>query len=552
MYTGVDENKIKAIYQKVNAAMGIGDKPLFLRGYEELARLISNAYAGQKSGGGSVEAVGSSVADYGGIAVGSSGDGEDPIVLNTPTPSETVEPSSVHGADDDDPIDEDYGEDADDASGEGKDGAGEGEKSDKKDGKKGSGEGDADEDGEESDGKGKGKGKKSNKKGKKGDASGQGDDEGEDGDEGEESDSQGSGKGKKSKKKGGKKGEGEGEGEESDGEGDNDKKQGQGQGQAPQPSQATPPTQMTDDDLLAYQFKFQNITRGFFGEPLSYNTFLGKNKLFESIKYTIMCGVAMSTHETFMRKYADYPAREYMIRKDSSAQVLQFFSFLVSMECLQISDDYGNPIDDKREELVDKNRTLMVILVTADRIFENLLPLHFVFRPDLFSKDKVIAYVNFCMTFVQRDKKFLLTQNWNKKEESPNFIFVNKLIEDMYWDGSKWAVNSGSKYKVVAFKHGLSVVNGVLGGKSYEYSFEKLDIYSVVDKKVSYVTSDEFIIMELQKMLMSLMTYWFGKSAEELKMAISDYNDIILAAEFFVANSIKVEYSELTSKKFSL
>ena len=210
------------------------------------------------------------------------------------------------------------------------------------------------------------------------------------------------------------------------------------------------------------------------------------------------------------------------------------------MDSLRISDDFGNPIIDEREKILEENKSLLIMLITADRIFENLLPLHFVFRPDFFNKDKVVGYVNFCMAFLQRDKKFLLTQSWNKKEESPNFVFVNKITE------------SGDTYKAVAFKHGLGITNGVMGSKSYEYSFSKTNLYSIVDKKLLYVTSDEFVILELQKMLMSLITFWFGKTQQELDEVLLSYGDIIIAAEFFISNSIVVEYAELSSKKYTL
>ena len=501
--SSVNKGQILKVYAQVNPALDIEGDPLFLENFESLTKLITSTAEGQRAG--AAEVVGSGVDDFEGIVIDTDEDGESEI-MNTGTPEESPEYETEHEGGEGEGEGKGQGESDDDSDKEG-----EGEESD--------GNSDRDSDDESSaDGDKESKGGK-----KKSSKSKDGKSEGKDG-----KGSGGKGKSKSSEKGEKSKGEGEGEGE---GGGEGEGKPKQGQGQAPQPQDIQSQVEaMDDNELLNYRFRFQSITKTFFGQPMCLRTQTRDGSWFYGNERVMMTGIYIALYDTILKRYANLPEKELSVRKNLSINIIEMIENLTSSACLELSDDEGNPIVDKREELIASDKMLMVKLIIGDKLAERLLPLFFIFRKELFTSEKIVSYVATCLSFLQQSDRFVCIRGWhNDKLETSNFIFVNREIESNLKQGS------------VAFWKTFNV-------KERENKFERIPLYEISDAMVSYTTTNDSVVAELQMFIRELITDYFVMDANSLYDIIRNkYYNLMSCAELRIADLMKMELDELAS-----
>ncbi len=554
----VNEKQVLRVYEQINPALNIEGEPLFLEGFEELAILITSKSMGQRVG--AAEAASSdAIVQFQGITIdesgGENGDGT-PVIVNTPTPEEQQEPeSSDHegegGA----------GElmDENEGKGSGADEEGEdGEATDEKKKGKGSGAGQGEEESENEGGK-----DSKSEGGKKGEGKGKSDKSGKD--KGDSSEENGDEKGSKDKGKGkGKSSAGDGEdsegekdsesegedGQDSDekkGKGKSDKKgeqkegeqgkpeQGDGQGQQQEGEEEQQQAEaMSEEELLDYKFKFQNLTKAFFGKPFSQNTYAESPAEFSANALLMYTGISMAMYDTIVRKYQDYPEREIQIRKAKAVSIIGMLESLASDACLKLSDDEGSPVAEEREALLAMplgiGKQIFIQFVAADKICDKLLPLFLIFKKELFNRDKVLSYVQFCIEFMQQENKFLIIKDWaNSKLETSNFTFVNRKVI------------SNLEQTALAFKNSFNT-------KLREKKFVTVPLYRISDGKLSTVTENAEIIQELQMFVKSLTAFYFADVENKLKGNVRyDYANLMSYAEIRITELMKLELDDLSS-----
>lgn len=516
----VNKNEVLSIFAKVNAKLGIEEEPLFVENMTDLVQLITSAFSGQLESG-KAEARTPELKEYQGIAVEVGGeDAENPIgeekdesgngavIVNTDIPTPEKDESAAH------------------EKGEGK-----GEKSEGA-GEKGEGSGEGEEgEGEEGQGKSKskGKGKKGEGEGEEGEGSGEGEEEGEEGDE-QGQGGQGEGdeeEGEETEGQGGEQGDEEEEAQEDQQQAENNSEQEQQeqrmQQEPPPPQPESEVEQMDDLTLRGYQFKFQQITRLFFGTSLNYNTWGSDNASFKEIENLLKTGITMAIHDNVVKNYSEYPERELKIRKARALDLLGRIDVLMTTEFLQISDDSGNPSALRN----DVPREKMEMYIICDRLAERLLPLFFVFRKELFNNSKLAEYTKFCLLYLGAKKRFLRINDWNEPMlETPNYDFYNVNV-----------VAIGQESSIVFKKR--------FDAETNKRSFKEEEFYRVQDGVVVSYSNDRRAVIDLQMFIRNLCKFYFTHDKVEMLAAIESYKVLTFRAEMIVSYEMVQELNKL-------
>lgn len=476
----VNKSDVMKVYAEVNGALGIEGDPLFVENYEELVLLITSAFSGQANSG-AAEARTRTLKQYQGITVveddelideenddmgAEEGDSGETQIVNTPDPrpDANMEDEAQHGGEGD-------------KKGGGKDGEGK------------------TADGEPEGGKGKGKGKSGKGKGK-----GKGQGEGDSDEQGDEQQGQGSGDGD----------------EESEQQAENNSAEEQ-QNQSMQPNQQPQPEQpieeMDDNAMNAYEFKFQRLTKLFFGAAMSHDLWVNDNGTFKELENLLKTGLGIAIHDNVLKNYSDYPERELMIRKKRAVDLLGRFSLLMTTDFLAISDSEGRP-NDKRQGY---DRSKMEMFIASDKIAERLLPLFFIFRKELFGKERLAQYIKFCLLFLHRKQRFLRIDDW-----------FSPALETVSYDFYDMKVISMGQQSATVFKKYFDTETG-------ERSFKEKDAYRIEEGKLVSSMDDRRLTMDLQLFVRDLISFYLSNDKAKIEDAIANYTVLSFKAEFITS-----------------
>ncbi len=280
---------------------------------------------------------------------------------------------------------------------------------------------------------------------------------------------------------------------------------------------------MDDNTLFGYEFKFQRITRLFFGSGMNYNLWGSDNALFKEIENVLKTGLYIAIHDNVLKNYSEYPERELMIRKARAVDLLGKISILMTTDFLKLSDDNGRPNAERNKA----DRKTMEMYVTSDKLAERLLPMFFIFRKELFVKSNLSQYVKFCLLFLGKKKRFLRIDNWNKFNiETPNYDFYDLDVVALGQESSK-------------------VFKKVFDVQTNERSFRKEDLYRIENGEVVSWSTDRRAIMDLQMFIRSLVNFYLGNDKLKIAEALSNYTTLIFRAELIVAYEMAEEMNRL-------
>ena len=484
----VNREQVLSVYASVNASLGIETEPLFVENLEGLVSLITDAFSGQ-SKAGAAEATSGKIKEYEGVVVRTGGD---ELPDEERKGSEDEEGTQIVNTDD--PVLEEeevppHEKKEKDKGKELKGGIKKSQGGKKEDGEEG--------DGEESDGLG---------------AGGSGDEE-EGGDEGEEGEVHDGGD--------------EDEEDEEQRE-DNNSEEEEQQQRMPQPPPPTPEQQevedMNDEAIYAYEFKFQPMTKMFFGTPLAYDTWGGENELFKEIEGVLKTGLRIAMYDNVVKNYSEYPERELVIRKNRALDILARIDLLTNTEFLMASDSNGRANANRR----NVSRANMEAYIISDKLAERLLPLFFMFRKPIFGHEKVMEYAKFCLTFLGRDKRFLRVEDWSDSElNTTTFDFCD--------------VNTIALGQEVA-----TIFKNRFDDETNKTTFVEEELYRIENGDVVSSTTERRAIMDLQIFIRTLVRFYFTNDKIKMLEAINNYEIRSFRAEYIIATYMLIDLQDLS------